>query len=92
MAHITWRADEALVLRVKRAAAASHRSLNEYLSVVLDAATDPDRAGSESERVRERLLHAGLLAAPVSTQTRPPADAVEAAGLRASRGRCGPTS
>ena len=87
MAQVSWRADDELVIRVKRAADASGRSMNEYMSVVLDAATDPSLAGSEAERVRERLALAGLLAPPRSGRRgRPSRAAVEAAGRRAAHG------
>jgi hypothetical protein len=86
MAQVSWRADDGLVERVKRSAAASGRSLNEF---VLDVATDPARAGTEAERVRERLRHAGLLeppSPPASRRSRPTRAAVEAASCRAAKG------
>ena len=88
MAQMSWRADDRLMQRVKRAAAASDRSLNEFVTLVLDAATDPASAGSEAEAVRERLRHAGLLAAatPAAAAVRPPKAAVAAAARRAVRG------
>jgi hypothetical protein len=90
MAQVSWRADDALVERVRRSAAASGRSLNEFVTVVLDVATDPARAGTEAERVRERLRHAGLLelpsSSPVSRRARPTRAAVEAASRRAAKG------
>ena len=87
MAQVSWRADDQLVERVKRAALGSGRSLNEFVTVVLDAATDPSRSGTESERVRERLRNAGLLADPIPTKnSRPSRAAVAAASRRAARG------
>jgi len=86
MAQVTWRADDELVRRAKRSAAALNRSLNEYLSLVLDVATDPDRAGSDVERVRARLLDAGLLAPAPRRGARPSTGEVEAAGRRAAVG------
>jgi len=58
--------------------------MNEYLTQVLDAATNPDFAGDEAQRVRERLERAGLLLAPRSPQVRP--DAEEVARARAAAG------
>jgi hypothetical protein len=46
---------------VKRAAAQQGRSVNEYLTRVLDTATNPDLADDERQRTRERLARAGLL-------------------------------
>lgn len=87
MAQVSWRADDQLVERVKRAAGDSGRSMNEFVTLILDVATDPARAGTEAERVRERLQQAGLLAAPARTAGRRPSRAaVEAASRRAATG------
>jgi hypothetical protein len=87
MAQVSWRADDRLVERVKRAASDTGRSMNEFVTLVLDVATDPMRAGTEAERVRERLLHAGLLIAPTRrTSRRPNRAAVKAASRRAAKG------
>lgn len=87
MAQVSWRADDRLVERVKLAATNSGRSMNEFVTLVLDVATDPARAGTEAERVRERLQHAGLLATPVrSANQRPSRAAIEAASHRAASG------
>lgn len=59
---MTWRTTEEHLERVRRQAAARDRSLNGWVTLVLDAATDSDLAGSEAARVRERLDRAGLLA------------------------------
>ena len=62
--------------------------MNEYVTIVLEAATDPSLAGTEVERTRERLARAGLLAVnPRRSGTRPDPAAVEAAGRRAARGQ-----
>ena len=89
MSQVTVRAAEELIKRVRRAAEMSGRSMNEYISVVLDAATDPDLAGSEAERVRERLRRADLLLPlkPLTGRSRPPQEAVRAAGKRAAHGK-----
>ena len=56
---MTWRAPADLVERVRRAARRQHRSMNDYVTAVLDAATNPRLAGSDAERLRERLDQAG---------------------------------
>ena len=61
---MTWRATEALLERVRRQAAEQGRSLNDWVTVVLDAASDPANAGGQAERLRERLGRAGLLEGP----------------------------
>jgi hypothetical protein len=87
MAQVSWRADDRLVERVKRAASDTGRSMNEFVTLILDVATDPMHAGTEGERVRERLQQAGLLAAPSrSTTRRPTRAAVRAASRRAAKG------
>jgi len=90
MAQLTIRAHDDLVERLKAAAQEAGRSMNAHIVVILDAATDPERAGSEAERIRERLRRADLLIpAPADRdRRRPPADpeAVAAAGRRAARG------
>jgi hypothetical protein len=87
MAQVSWRASDEIVERAKRAARRADRSLNEYLTLVVSAATDPSTAGSELEQIRERLERAGLLEAPSGRKVhRPTPDAVAAAGARAARG------
>ena len=86
MQQMTWRADDELLDRVRRAAAATGRSLNEYVSRVMDAVTDPDLAGGEAQVLRERLARAGLLALPGRPRTRPDAAAVAAARARGAGG------
>ena len=61
--------------------------MNEYVTIVLEAATDPSLAGTEVERTRERLARAGLLATnPRRPGVGPDPVAVKAAGRRAARG------
>jgi hypothetical protein len=87
MAQVSWRAEEWLVQRVKLAAVSSGRSMNEFVTLVLDAATDPANASSESQRIRERLELAGLLAgAAAHRASRPSRAAVTRATRRAATG------
>lgn len=83
---VSWRADADLIVRVKRAAADSGRSLNEYISVVLDAVTDPAHEADEAVRIRERLARAGLLVAPQHAGRRPSRAALARAAERAAQG------
>ncbi len=83
---MTWRAPADLIERVRRAARRQHRSMNDYVTAVLDAATDPGLAGSEAERLRERLDQAGLLAEPGDRHARPPREETESARRRAGTG------
>lgn len=55
MAQMTWRSSDELLERVRRAAERQGRSMNEYVSAVLDDATNPALAGTEADRLRERL-------------------------------------
>lgn len=88
MAQITLRASEELVERVKTAAAHEGQSMNEWITLMLDIATDPSHAGTRAERLRERLARAGLLAEPVEWHgERPDPEAVRAAGERAAHGK-----
>lgn len=88
MGQVTWRADDALIRRAKDVAAEQGRSLNDYLTRVVDAATDPDLASTDARRIRERLARAGLLAEPAGeTPASPPEPEVAAARARAAEGR-----
>jgi hypothetical protein len=62
MPQLTLRVPAELVDRLKAVAAARGDSVNAYAAAVLGAAVDPDLAGDETERLRERLARAGLLA------------------------------
>ena len=84
MEQMTWRAPADLIERVRRAAQRQHRSMNDYVTAVLDAATNPRLAGGEAERLRERLDQAGLLAEPGERHVRP--DREETAGARRRAG------
>lgn len=62
--------------------------MNDFVTAVLDAVTDPDTAGSERAQLRERLRRAGLLYEPEPSQRRrrPPRTEVERAGKIVGRG------
>lgn len=86
MTQVTWRAPEELVARVRRAAEQHGRSLNEFVSRVLDAATDPELTDDESLRIRERLAAAGLLAPTGPPRPRPAEEDLAHARRRAGQG------
>lgn len=60
---MAWRTSDDLLERVRRQAQQQGRSLNDWVTGVLSAATDPPLAGDEAQRVRGRLAAAGLLEA-----------------------------
>lgn len=72
---MTWRTSDELLERVRQQARQRGRSLNEWVTSVMAAATDPDLAGDEAQQVRERLAAAGLLDPVGSAVRRRPADA-----------------
>jgi hypothetical protein len=86
MEQMTWRAPADLIERVRRAAQRQQRSMNDYVTAVLDAATNPRLAGEEAERLRERLDLAGLLAEPGEHRSRPPREDAANARRRAGTG------
>ncbi len=86
MSQVTWRASEELIERVKSAAADQRRSMNDYLTLVLSAAVDPEFAGDEAERTRERLRRAGVLAPAGQPRSRPDPTQVAAARREAGGG------
>lgn len=86
MAQMTWRTSDDLLERVRRQAERQGRSLNDWVTTVLSAASDPTLAGSEAERIRERLAHAGLLLGTGAPRRRPSASRVAEARAAAGRG------
>lgn len=87
MSQVTWRASEELVRDVKRVAAEHGKSVNEFLTQLAIAATDPDYAADPADRIRERLARGGLLAPPVTAPSQTPSpQAVEAARREAGHG------
>jgi hypothetical protein len=91
MAQMTWRTSDELLERVRSQAQQRGRSLNEWVTAVLAAATDPSLTGDEAQRVRERLAAAGLLEAPERGVHRRP-DEADVARARAAAGRDVPLS
>ena len=87
---MTWRASEELLERVRRQACEQGRSLNDWVTVVLDAASDPATADGQAQRLRERLGRAGLLEVPDVTvpvgPARPTPERLAAARAAAGRG------
>lgn len=83
---MTWRTSDELLERVRRQAQGRGRSLNDWVTAVLSAATDPLHAGDEAQRVRERLSAAGLFDPPDTGEQRRPGDA-ELARARSAAGR-----
>ncbi len=59
--------------------------MNEYVTRVLDAATDPGTAPDEAAALRERLARAGLLAPPGAPRHRPDAGVVARARRAAGK-------
>lgn len=86
MTQVTWRAPAELVERVRQVASQRGWSLNEYLTRLAQAATDPALAGDDADRIRERLALAGLLVEAGRPRTRPDRDAVARARKVAGEG------
>ena len=86
MGQVSWRAPDELVDRVRTVAEAGGRSMNEFITRVLDAATDPALAESEAAAIRERLAQAGLLAETTPVRDRPSDEEFEAARRAAAGG------
>lgn len=72
--------------RVRRVAADQGRSMNDFVTAVLDAATNPDLAGDAAAQLRARFAAAGILAAPGSPRVRPSRSAVAKARKAAAAG------
>lgn len=87
MQQITWRAPDALAASLKTQASHLQMSMNEYLTRIVQAATDPALAESLVEEIRARLRLAGLLAeAPAPPAAMPDAETAAAARRRAGSG------
>lgn len=83
---MTWRTSEELLERVRRQAQEHGRSLNEWVTAVLSAASDPSSAGDEAQQLRERLARAGILEDVEPPVPRPARARVAAARAAAGRG------
>lgn len=86
MGQVTWRAEDELVRRVRSTAERRGVSMNEYLTRVLSAVTDPELEGDEAEAIRAKLAQAGLLDSSGTSRTRPSREAFERARCAAGRG------
>ena len=90
MTQLTLRLPDGLAELLRQAAKTNGSSLNQFACAVLAAAVDPDLAGDEVARLRERLARAGLLASvpPEARHAqRPDQAAVAAARAAAGKGR-----
>lgn len=87
MPQLTLRIDDRLADDLKTHAAKVGRSVNSWASQVLQAAVDPDLAGSDAERTRERLARAGLLVIPPPRPGLRRPDAKRVAHARRAAGR-----
>jgi hypothetical protein len=89
MHQLTLRVPEELAGRLRDVARTRGESVNAYAVAVLGAAVDPDLAGDEASRTRERLARAGLVAAVPqrSTPQAPAGEALQRARRAAGRGR-----
>ncbi len=92
MAQVSWRAPDELVNRVRAVAKAENRSVNEFLTLLAEAATNPDLAGSARERTRERLRRAGLLVEPGPPRRGSRPDPAELAAAQDEMGKGTPLS
>ncbi|CAN5159761.1 hypothetical protein BH24ACT1_BH24ACT1_04860 [soil metagenome] len=86
MAQLTLRLDDDLVASLKLKAEEEGRSVNSLAAFTLRALVDPDLAGDEAERLRERLKRAGILA-EFPRLNRPRQDPEVVARARASAGK-----
>jgi hypothetical protein len=87
MAQLSLRLSDELADQVRSHASRAGRSTNAWIALVLAAAVDPDLAGTDAERSRERLARAGLLAPPRRGAKRPDPSRVASARKAAGRGR-----
>ena len=88
MRQLNLRVPEQLAADLKRAAADQGRSVNALATDGLRALVDPEFAGEEADRIRERLRQAGLLVRLEPMPGAPPdAAALKDARRAAGRGR-----
>ncbi len=89
---LTLRIAPELADDLKRAAGRRGESVNAFATAVLAAAVDPDLAGDEVDRLRERLARAGLLSEVERPDGFEPADPVALASARRAAGKGTPLS
>jgi hypothetical protein len=88
MGQVTWRVPDELLEQVRRQAQQHGRSLNDWVTTVMVAASDPAHAGDQVAQVRERLARAGLLEPAYGPPPRrPDGRRVKAARARAGAGQ-----
>lgn len=66
MLQVNVRLDDVLAAALKEQAAEEGRSVNAVMSDLVRAYVDPSAAGTEIERMRERLRRSGLLGPPLA--------------------------
>ena len=86
MVQVTLRLDDALAHDMKRVARDRGESVNAFAARILSAAVDPQFAGTEADRLRERLAAAGLGAVPTGRRTARPDPELLAQAQRAAAG------
>lgn len=87
MSQVSWRAPDKLVERVQKTASSQGRSMNDFMTRILDVATSPDARDPEEVRLRARLERAGLLVVPFAwDQAVASADELAAARKEAASG------
>ncbi|CAN5769930.1 hypothetical protein BH20ACT1_BH20ACT1_12220 [soil metagenome] len=86
MAQLTLRIDDDLAADLKAKAKEEGLSVNALATVMVRALVDPDFAGDEADRLRERLRRAGLLV-EFPRLNRPPQDPEVLARARAAAGQ-----
>jgi predicted transcriptional regulator len=88
MAQLTLRMDDDLARHLKAKAEEEGRSVNSLATFALRVLVDPDLAGAEAERLRERLRRAGILADPGGPpQPRPAEEDLVRARAEAGKGK-----
>lgn len=89
---LTLRIDADLAAELKRVAGRRGQSVNAFAAAVLGAAVDPELAGGDAERIRERLARAGLLDAAPSEVGAEPVDPTALHAARHAAGQGTPLS
>jgi plasmid stability protein len=92
IAQLTLRLDDDLARHLKAKAAEDGRSVNALVVAGLRALVDPDWAGDEADRLRERFRRAGILSEPGPPLHRRRQDPEVLARARAAAGNGKPLS